>query len=147
MTKTARALFLLGVLNLVGRGTDYLFSPDPDPPEEITSLAPTVAWGVVCLLAAFLVLAGLVTSRVKLTLTGGAVAAAAYAAFAIQRFIFFISSPPFEDWREVVSLVVGVGAWSVLILSTAIRSAVIEARAKGGGCCAGLKCADSSAVG
>lgn len=140
MTRTARALFALGSVNLLGRGTDYLFSPHFAAPEEITSIAPLAAWGVICLVAAGLILLGLAVSHVRLVLTGAALAAAAYTAFAIQRFVLFIDTSPLQDWREVVVLVSGAACWAVLIISTTIRNAVVEARCRDGGCYAGHRC-------
>lgn len=140
MTRTARALFALGSVNLLGRGTDYLFSPHTAAPEEITSIAPLAAWGIICLVAAGLIIFGLVASHVRMVLTGAALAAAAYTAFAIQRFVLFIDTYPLQDWREVVVLVSGAASWAVLIISTTIRNAVVEARSNDGGCYAGRRC-------
>lgn len=128
MTKTARALFALGVLNLVGRGTDYLFSPHQTIPPEIVALAPLEAWGVACLIAAAIVTLGLVTGWVRAVVAGGALAAALYMVFAVQRGLILLATDPLADWREGTTLVAGAGAWIVLSLSAVIRNAVVQAR-------------------
>lgn len=145
MTKTARALFALGVMNLVGRGTDYLFSPHQTIPPEIVALAPLEAWGVACLIAAGIVTLGLFTGWVRVVVAGGALAAALYVAFAVQRGVILMATDPLSDWREGTTLLAGAGAWIVLSLSAVIRNAVVQARrveccvAEVGGCDAGCR--------
>lgn len=128
MTKALRSVIICLLVALVSRGTDYVSgSADGDREAEL----PPLTWGVACLVAATVVIVGMVWHYSRLVIAGCLLSAAIYVMFAVYQVPLIFDSDPPDDWRVCGDYIALAGLWSVVCATLALRYHVAQARRGG----------------
>lgn len=133
MRKTAilKALVWVGVIGLLLRASDYLTGDATstgvmEVPQETTSW-----WGVTCLAAAVLIIAGMISRSYRAAALGAVVAAAAHTMFMLFALVATVFTPPVDDWRHPGAFLVSALSWWILALWLHVYASVVDARREG----------------
>lgn len=124
MTRTMQLLLLVGALQFVARGTDMLFSPESGAIALDLGGAQGAVWGVACLVAAAVVLVGLLRRSPLLAVQGSLIGFAVYGMFAwlvLENTI--LTSPP-DNWRILADHATNSALWLVFAVSISFRHGV-----------------------
>ena len=124
MTRTMQLLLLVGALQFVARGTDLLFSPESGVDALDMGGAQGAVWGVACLVAAAVVLVGLLRRSPLIAVQGSLIGFAVYGMFAwlVLENTLLISPP--DDWRILADHATNSALWLVFAVSISFRHGV-----------------------
>lgn len=127
MTRTLRCIIILQIVQIVARGTDLLYSSPYGAwmPKDVGG-AEAMVWGIACLIAAGVVLVGLISRHPAITVYGCLTGFAVYTMFAVFVFDDTIIPPPPRDWRFFADHVVVAGIWLVSAVSISFRHGVYK---------------------
>lgn len=117
-------LLLFGALELVARGTDLLFSPVNDEIARDVGGAQGVVWGATCLIAAAVVLVGVLRRSPIIAVQGSLIGFAVYAMFAWFVLEYTILIDPPDDWRILADHVSNSAFWLIVAVSISFRHGV-----------------------
>ena len=136
MTRTMPLLLLVGALQFVARGTDLLFSPESGASALDIGGAQGTVWGVACLVAAAVVLVGLLLRSPIVAVQGSLIGFAIHGMFAWLVLESTILSTPPDDWRILADHATNSAFWIVCAVSISFRHGVhqilVRKGAKGG---------------
>lgn len=130
MTDLMRYFLTVGVFMLIARGLDYLFG-NPHQRVNAEEATTTVTWGVVCLVAAGIVIGGMVSKNTRVIVFGCLAAVGVYVTFAGYQ-VRVVLDPPIDDWRQLSSYLGIAAVWAGLAVSVRLRAEVLaDRRARG----------------
>lgn len=132
MTRTMQLLLLIGVLQLVARGTDLLFSPVSGEIARDMGEAQGVVWGVTCLIAAAVVLVGVLRRSPIISVQGSLIGFAVYAMFSWFVLGHTILTHPPDDWRILADHAANSAFWLTVAVSISFRHGVHQILARKG---------------
>lgn len=132
MTRTMQLLLLVGALQLVARGTDLLFSPESGVNALDMGGAQGAVWGITCLIAAAVVLVGLLLRSPVIAVQGSLIGFAVYGMFAWFVLDNTILTYPPDDWRILASHVAFSAFWLTFAVSISFRHGVHNILARKG---------------
>ena len=124
MTRTMQLLLLVGALQLVARGTDLLFSPESGASALDVGGAQGAVWGITCLVAAAVVLVGLLRRSPLVAVQGSLIGFAIHGMFAWLVLENTILSAPPDDWRILADHATHSALWLVFAVSISFRHGV-----------------------
>ena len=124
MTRTMQLLLLVGALQLVARGTDLLFSPVSGVIAQDLGGAQGAVWGITCLIAAAVVLVGLLLRSPVVAVQGSLIGFAVYGMFAWFVFDDTILAYPPDDWRILADYAARSAFWLTFAVSISFRHGV-----------------------
>lgn len=124
MTRTMQLLLLVGALQFVARGTDMLFSPESGVAALDLGGAQGTVWGVTCLIAAAVVLLGLLLRSPLIAVQGSLIGFAIHGMFAWLVLEYTIFTSPPDDWRILADHATGSAFWLVVAVSISFRHGV-----------------------
>lgn len=124
MTRTMRLLLLIGALQFVARGTDLLFSPESGVDALDIGGAQGTVWGVACLVAAAVVLVGILRRSPIVAVQGSLIGFAVHGMFAWLVLENTILSAPPDDWRILADHATNSAFWIVVAVSISFRHGV-----------------------
>lgn len=125
-------LLLVGALQLVARGTDLLFSPVSDAIARDMGGAQGAVWGVACLVAAAVVLVGLLRRSPVVAVQGSLISFAVYGMFAWFVLDDTILIYPPDDWRILADHAAHSALWLTFAVSISFRHGVLQILARKG---------------
>ena len=79
MNKTLQAALVIGAVDLISRGLDYVLGSPANGTNLEFSENLTLTWGVACLVSAFIICAGVLFKNFKIAILGSLSAFAVYA--------------------------------------------------------------------
>lgn len=126
MTRTMQLLLLIGALQLVARGTDLLFSPESGVAALDVGGAQGAVWGITCLVAAAVVLVGLLIRSPIVAVQGSLIGFAIYGMFAWLVLESTILTNPPDDWRILADHANNSAFWLVVAVSISFRHGVYQ---------------------
>lgn len=126
MTRTMQLLLLIGALQLVARGTDLLFSPESGVAALDVGGAQGSVWGMTCLVAAAVVLVGLLIRSPIVAVQGSLIGFAVYGMFAWLVLESTILTNPPDDWRILADHANNSAFWLVVAVSISFRHGVYQ---------------------
>lgn len=124
MTRTMQLLLLVGALQLVARGTDLLFSPVSGAIARDMGGAQGAVWGITCLIAAAVVLVGLLLRSPVITVQGSLIGFAVYGMFSWFVLDYTILAYPPDDWRILADHAAKSTFWLIFAVSVSFRHGV-----------------------
>lgn len=124
MTRTMQLLLLVGALQLVARGTDLLFSPVSGEIARDMGGAQGAVWGITCLIAAAVVLVGLLRRSPVVAVQGSLIGFAIYGMFAWFVVDDTILAYPPDNWRILADHVAKSTFWLIFAVSVSFRHGV-----------------------
>ncbi len=102
---------------LLSRSLDYL-TGNPRPGNslvDVVGLEPQMLWGVAGLIAASVVVAGLLVRRPLVITAGASVAVILYLTFAWMQVVSVVGDgAPYDDWRTATAHLTGVVLWGMV---------------------------------
>lgn len=124
MTRTMQLLILVGALQLIARGTDLLFSPEPTKVALDMGEAQGAVWGITCLIAAAVVLVGVLRRSPLVAVQGALIGFAVYAMFSwfVLEYTVLVSPP--DDWRILADHAARSATWLIIAVSVSFRHGV-----------------------
>lgn len=124
MTRTMQLLLLVGALQLVARGTDLLFSPVTGEIARDMGDAQGVVWGVTCLIAAAVVLVGVLRRSPLVAVQGSLIGFAVYAMFSWFVLEYTVLTDPPDNWRILAGHAANSAFWLICAVSVSFRHGV-----------------------
>lgn len=124
MTRTMQLLLLVGALQLVARGTDLLFSPESGVNALDVDGAEGVVWGAACLIAAAVVLVGVLRRSPIIAVQGSLIGFAVYGMFAWLVLDNTVLTHPPDNWRILADHATNSAFWLVFAVSISFRHGV-----------------------
>ena len=126
MNKTLQAALVIGAVDLVSRGMDYVLGSPANGTNLEFSENLTLTWGVACLVSAFIICVGVLFKNFKIAILGSLSAFAVYAVlgFTILEDTIFLSPP--DDWRLISSHWSKGAMFALFATSLAFRHGVLD---------------------
>lgn len=131
MTRTLQVVIWLCVIQMLGRGTDLVFS-NPYKHSQALDLGGVeeLIWGVACLVSAGVVLVGLLFKKSPVLVNGCLMAFATYVMFAWYVVDETMLLWPPDNWRIFLDHACRGALWLVLALCVSFRQGIIRIRAR-----------------
>lgn len=126
MTRTLKAIVVIMAISLIGRGTDYVTGDVGHKPDELSAAMPELVWGWTCLIVAVIVLFGVLSNRLKVTVIGSLCAASVYVMFAWYRVDQLFHMTDIDDWRLPIDYTCSAGVWAVICMTLSLRMHVMD---------------------
>lgn len=125
-------VLVLGAADLAQRGLDYSTGDTPKTGAFLSRIERGLAlewWGVLCILAAGIVLAGVVWKSTRTLATGAICSAAVYAGLAVGRIdeLILAGWPP-DGWRSAVHFSIMAAIWCYAAGMLSLRDAIEKDR-------------------
>ena len=126
MNKTLQAALVIGAVDLISRGLDYVLGSPTNGTNLEFSENLTLTWGVACLVSAFIIFAGILFRNFTIAILGSLSAFAVYTVlgFTVLDDTIFISPP--DDWRLISSHWCKGAMFLLFATSLAFRHGVIN---------------------
>lgn len=130
MNKTLQAALVIGAVDLISRGTDYVLGSPTDGTSLEFPNEMTLTWGLACLVSAFIIFAGVLFKNFKVVILGSLSAFAVYAVlgFTVLEDTVFLHPP--DDWRLVTSHWCKGAMFLLFATSLAFRHGVLDILAR-----------------
>lgn len=126
MTRTMQLLLLVGALQLVARGTDLLFSPVLGPVPLDAADGRDAVWGVASLIAAAVVLVGVLRRSPAVAVQGSLIGFAIYGMFAWLVVGSTVLADPPDNWRILADHLFHSAFWLICAVSISFRHGVYK---------------------
>lgn len=125
MNKTLQAALVIGAVDLISRGLDYVLGSPANGTNLEFSENLTLTWGVACLVSAFIICVGVLFKNFKIAILGSLSAFAVYAVLGFTILEDTIFSHPPDDWRLISSHWCKGALFALFATSLAFRHGVI----------------------
>ena len=126
MNKTLQAALVIGAVDLISRGLDYVLGSPANGTNLEFSENLTLTWGVACLVSAFIICVGVLFKNFKIAILGSLSAFAVYTVLGFTILDDTIFMHPPDDWRLISSHWCKGAMFALFATSLAFRHGVIN---------------------